>query len=109
MKLLTVLALSVFALSAQAGVQAFSGTAGEKLYIEAAPKLGADAHIVKFEGPASAWAGKPILVKHQERPSANRYVIEYKKKIGTGTRTKDEQYQMVIENGFELINVSIPE
>ncbi len=90
--------------SAFAGVAAYTGPSGEQLFIEQAPSIGKSAHVIKFEGPASAWAGKPIVTELQERPSANRYAFEYEKKVGS--RTKKQEYQIVVDDGFELVNGS---
>ena len=89
-----------FVATASAGVSAYTGSSGEKLFIEQAPNMGAGAHVIKFEGPASAWAGKPIVTELQERPSANRYVINYEKKVGS--RMKKQEYQIIVDDGFEL-------
>jgi ribosomal protein S16 len=95
---------SLLAGPAFAGVAAYTGPSGEKLFIEQAPSIGKSAHVIKFEGPASAWAGKPIVTELQERPSANRYAFEYDKKVGS--RTKKQEYQIVVDDGFELVKGS---
>ena len=91
---------------AVADVRAFSGESGAKLYIQHAPALAADAYIVKFEGRPSAWAGKPIKVQRQERPSSTRYVFEYEEK--RGSRMKKLEYQMILGEGWELYYPEAP-
>jgi hypothetical protein len=99
-------ALFTFAsLPAFAGVAAFSGDSGEKLFIEAAPSLGKDAYLLKFEGPKSPWAGKVIQVKRTTNGSGDeRFSFEYDLELSAGVQKRT--YTVVTDAGFELIEGS---
>lgn len=101
MKSIIALALALIATPAFAGVIAFSGDAGEKLFIEDAPALGKDAALLKFEGPSSDWAGKVIKVKREKTiRNDDRYSFDYDLELSSGIQKKT--YTMVTEAGYEL-------
>lgn len=95
----------LFSSSSFAGVAAFSGDAGEKMFIEAAPALGKDTYLLKFEGPTSDWAGKVIKVKKEVTSRGHdRYSFDYDLELSSGIQKRT--YNMVTEGGFELIEGS---
>jgi hypothetical protein len=102
------LILAIFVLfsgSSFAGVAAFSGDAGEKMFIEAAPALGKEIYLLKFEGPTSDWAGKVIKVKREITSRGDeRYSFDYEVELSSGILKKT--YNIVTEGGFELIEGS---
>ncbi len=86
---------------AQAGVAAFGGEAGEKLFIQDAPKLGKNAALVKFEGIESPWAGKVIRVDRTKLSGGERYAFEYD--LGLSGPKQMRQWQIVVESGSKLV------
>ena len=86
---------------AQAGVAAFGGEAGEKLFIQDAPKLGKNVALVKFEGIESPWAGKVIRVDRTKMSGGERYAFEYD--LGLSGPKQMRQYQIVVESGTKLV------
>jgi hypothetical protein len=88
----------------QAEVTAYSGKGSAKLYMEAAPELGKDVYLLKFEGISSSWAGKVIRTEQVKAPSATRYTFEYEVELSSGKQTKD--YSIVVEAGKEQIKGS---
>jgi hypothetical protein len=105
MKSLILTSLVLFTSASFAGVAAFSGDAGEKMYIEAAPALGKEIYLLKFEGPASDWAGKVIKVKRELTSRGDeRYSFEYDLELSSGVMKRT--YNIVTEGGFELIEGS---
>ena len=99
MKYLIVLFSILASSSAFAGMQAYQGKGGEKLFIE----CGSDCY-VKFSDVQSKWVDKVIKVKKLERPSGTRYQFEYEEELSSGKRK--QTYQIVVDHGFELINGS---
>ena len=91
-------------IAAHAGVEAYSGLAGEKLFIEKAPQLGAKAALIKFEGITSKWDGKIIKTETQDSTNGNRYSFEYEEELSSGVKKKT--YQIVVGVGFELLKGS---
>ena len=90
-------ALTIVSVSASAGMIAFSGDAGEKLWIQDAPKLGTDAAIMKFEGIESDWQGKLLKVEKSNHSNGVRYHFDYKR----GSKTLS--YVPVVETGKTMI------
>jgi hypothetical protein len=100
--IVTIIALQLFTLTAFAGVKAYTGQAGEKLYIESAPKLGKKiTHLVKFEGTDSSWDGKVIAV---EKDNKDRYSFEYDLELSNGTHKRT--YTIIVPAGSDLVNGS---
>jgi hypothetical protein len=91
----------LFGSLAQAGVAVFVGEAGEKLFIQDAPKIGANAALVKFEGIESPWAGHVIQVEKTKAASGQRYSFEYD--LGLSGPKQMRQYQIVVESGSRLV------
>jgi hypothetical protein len=93
------------ALPAFAGVAAYSGESGEKVFIEAAPSLGKEAYLLKFEGPDSPWAGKVIQVKRTATSGGDeRFAFDYDLELSDGVHKRT--YQIVTEGGYGLIEGS---
>jgi len=90
------------ALPAFAGVMAFEGMAGEKLFIESAPKLGKAVHFIKFEGVESPWANKVIKVE-KESGRSQRYSFEYEMELSSGI--KKRSYQIVVGNSETVLDL----
>lgn len=93
--------LLIFSGQSYAGVIAYSGDAGEKLYIESAPLLGKDAYLVKLEGVSSDWSGKIIKLK-KESGFDDRYSFDYSYELSGGIQHRT--YNMITSAGFELID-----
>ena len=89
--------LSLTATSASAGMIAFTGDAGEKLWIQDAPKLGVDSAIMKFEGIESEWSGKLLKVEKSTHSNGFRYHFDYKR----GSKTRS--YYPIVEIGRTMI------
>lgn len=105
MKKIFTLLIAFTALPAYAGVAAYSGDSGEKMFIEAAPALGKEIYLLKFEGPASDWAGKVIKVKRETTVRGDeRFSFDYDLELSSGIQKKT--YQIVTEGGHELIEGS---
>ncbi|CAN5447047.1 hypothetical protein BH10BDE1_BH10BDE1_06650 [soil metagenome] len=85
------------ATSVFAGMMVFTGDAGEKLWIQDAPKLGADVAIMKIEGVESEWQGKLIRVVKSNSTTGDRYHFDYKH----GSKTR--QYFPIVEAGKTLV------
>lgn len=86
---------------AQAGVAVFVGEAGEKLFIQDAPKLGPTKSLIKFEGIESPWAGKVIQVERAKASGGERYSFEYD--LGLSGPKQMRHYQVVVESGSKLV------
>lgn len=83
--------------SAFAGMMVFTGDAGEKLWIQDAPKLGPDVAIMKIEGVESDWQGKLIRVVKSSHSTGDRYHFDYKR----GSKTR--QYFPIVETAKTLV------
>lgn len=105
MKTIISFILALTSLPAFAGVAAYSGDSGEKMFIESAPSLGKEMFLLKFEGPESDWAGKVIKVKRQIIGSGDeRFSFDYDLELSSGIQHKN--YTIVTEGGYELIDGS---
>ncbi len=105
MKSLVMTIVALISVPCLAGVIAYSGDAGEKMFIEAAPSLGKEVYLLKFEGPTSEWAGKVIKVKKEAGTDGmDRYSFEYDLELSTGIQKKT--YGIASEKGYELIEGS---
>lgn len=94
-----------FAATVMAGVESFSGTAAEKLFIESAPKLGKEVYLIKFEGVESAWANQVIKTTRTKASSGYRYGFEYDLELSSGIQKR--HYNMLVESGQTLKNGSL--
>lgn len=105
MKSILVLVLSLVSFPVFAGVTAYSGDAGEKMFLEAAPALGKDAYLIKFEGVDSPWNDKVILVKRKiDSRQDERFSFDYDLELSSGIQKKN--YEILTQAGFELIEGS---
>lgn len=98
MKILSALLALTFSVSVLAGVSVYSGTAGEKLFIEE----GADgAFYLKFTGVKSAWADKVIKTRRTGKQDNYRYTFDYKLELSNGVH--DRSYTMVTDESPTLV------
>ena len=86
---LFLMVLTAFGSQVHAGISAWSGDAGEKLWVQDAPKLGANAAILKIEGVQSTWAGKFIRVEKSKTSTGDRYSFDHGR--------KNEKYFALVE------------
>jgi hypothetical protein len=96
--------LLVISADAFAGVAAYSGESGEKLFIESAFSIGKRTYLIKFEGPESKWAGKVIETKLEPGGNSERYSFDYDLVLSNGTHKRT--YQIIVENGTALVKGS---
>lgn len=88
-----------------AGVSAYSGDSGEKLYIESASALGKETYLLKFEGVESPWAGKVIQAKRTVNGSDKEsFAFDYELELSSGVQKRT--YQIVTDAGQELVKGS---
>lgn len=85
-----------------AGVSAYSGTSGEKVFIESTEK---ETAYVKIEGLKSAWAGQVFKVKKQSASSGDRYSFDYEIELSSGKVKKS--YTPIVFNGETLVKGTI--
>lgn len=105
MKSLLALVFCLATVPAFAGVAAYSGDSGEKLFLESAPALGKEAYLLKFEGVDSPWNNKVILVKRKvDSRQDERFSFDYDLELSSGVQKKN--YEIVTQAGFELIEGS---
>ena len=87
--------------SAFAGVEAYTGTAGEKLFIEDGGK---GTYFVKFSGTESPWKEKVIKTK-RDGTTSNHYQFDYKLELSSGVH--DRTYTLVTQEGEALVSGSL--
>ena len=97
---LSVIAAGFFVQSAHAGVSAYVGTAGEKLFIETGSAMGAKKALIKMEGFESKWSGKVIAVDKND----TRYSFKYDLELSSGVQKKT--WQIIVPAGSDLIKGS---
>ncbi len=101
--LVQIIAIVFFSLSSTsfASIIVFTGDAGEKLWIQNAPKLGPDAAVIKIEGIETDWQGKLIRVEKSNHQSGDRYHFDYKR------GSKKLSYYPIVETSKTLISGTI--
>lgn len=91
--------LSLFTvLASHAGVEVYTGTAGEVLYLESASKLGDGRYLLKLEGIESKWSDHPFEVTKTSHSNGDRYSFDYEEELSTGKRVLT--YQIIVGDGF---------
>lgn len=103
--LLSSLLLGLISISAQALTLALVSNSGGELIIDSAPKLGKQAHLLKFSGIKSKWADKAIQVKLEQSRSDERYSFDYTLDLSSGKQPRT--YNILVENGKTLIGGSL--
>ena len=88
--------------SAFAGLSAYSGTAGEKVFIESGDKESA---FMKIDGVKSPWAGKVIKVEKVTAGSSYRYSFDYTIELSTGKIKRT--YTPIVADGETLVKGSV--
>lgn len=103
MKFLTTLFALTLSTPILAGVAAYSGKAGQKLFIEEGDK----AFYVKFSGVKSAWADKVIKTVRTGKPEKYRYSFDYVLELSNGKHPRT--YTMITEAPSTLVAGTIVE
>lgn len=99
------LLLNFISTSAQGLTLALASNSGAELIIDSAPKLGKQAHLLKFSGIKSKWVDKVIKVNLEQTRSSERYSFEYTLDLSSGKHPRT--YNILVENGKTLINGSL--
>lgn len=87
-----------------AGVEAYSGTGGQKLIIEEASGLGSDMYLVRMSGIYPEWDNKIIPTKKRSG-SVAKYEFDYEEELSSGKIKKT--YGLVTEARDTLVNGTI--
>ncbi len=87
-----------------AGVSAYSGKSGQKLFIEEGDK---GAFFVKFTGVKTPWENKVIKTERTGKEEKYRYSFGYKLELSNGVH--DRTYTMITEARSTLVAGSIVE
>ena len=95
--------LSFFAINAFAGIEAFSTSSAQKLFLEEGMKSEADVYYVKFTGVKGEWSDKVFNVKKTKRNS-DQYTYSFDYKLVLSNGSHDRTYQLITDEGFELVN-----
>jgi hypothetical protein len=103
MNLLITFLFTILTTHSLAGVDAFTSSSMQKLFIEEAPAIGKDSFLVKFTGVSSPWSENVILTK-KNATTGNHYEFEYKLELSSGIKTRT--YSMITEAGKTLVNGS---
>ncbi len=91
-----------FSTSLLAGVAAYSGTAGQKLFVEDGGK---DTFFVKFTGLKSPWENKVIKTTRTGRQDGYRYAFDYQYELSSGIQHKT--YSLLVDARPTLVSGSI--
>ena len=87
---------------ALAGVSAFTGTSGEKVFIESADK---EMSFIKIEGLKSAWTDKVFKTKKESSQSGDKYSFDYEIELSDGKLTRT--YTPVVFDGETLVQGTV--
>lgn len=100
------LSLFVFSINAaHAGVEAFSSTSEQKLFIEEGMKSGKEVYYIQFKGVKGNWSDKVFKVKRTKRAS-DLYTYSFDYKLDLSSGKQDRTYGLVTEEGYDFIKGS---
>lgn len=88
----------IFSIRVFAGVSAYTGTSGQKLFIEEGDK---DTFFIKFTGVKSAWENMVIKTTRTGKPDSYRYAFQYILELSSGKH--DRTFTIVVDERPTLV------